>query len=547
MENDEPLKLPEEVNHVNVLLPFKPREQYRSNSKQVQLYSRKDWCFEFDIFLNKLKSSSLKVPKTPPTGTVHNEDAVLLDVIIQNLEEDRLKVREEIERMVQEVNRRKLEEKKDLQDHYLYDPSYILYDVLEHSFEADQFLLRLHRNKLATPSQNSIEEAEGEEPREEEKGGRRVGQISDESFICQICNGSDVYDTNNIVFCSKCSITVHQMCYRLQKIPATDWICRLCEAFGEAGKYMPCIFCTKVAGAMNPTNLSASNSLVALMNPPLYRRNSKTGASTSIKNSQLPDEHSAASNQVPEEPPQKTAEVTESETRKHSEFYKNLHYNYFNLPASSDHDTLKSLQPLPKTVWCHLSCSYWIPQLTFDSKTHQVQGIENVDKRRLNVKCGICKQTRGCVVQCVAKNCFKSYHVECARKSGIFLGYGYRKAPYWRLRCPLHQELEIYKKMKFEESKYEKKMVKYMKIIKQEIDLHASKTYQPQAPPHSSQLKQTDTPPLIIIDINKTVKEDGTEDYQVQAIRHKKRRSRGILPKRKPQILSIEESINTSL
>ena len=36
-----------------------------------------------------------------------------------------------------------------------------------------------------------------------------TGEVPNEAYVCQVCNEGDYQDDNMIVFCSKCSITVH--------------------------------------------------------------------------------------------------------------------------------------------------------------------------------------------------------------------------------------------------------------------------------------------------------------------------------------------------
>ena len=37
-----------------------------------------------------------------------------------------------------------------------------------------------------------------------------------DDYVCQVCSEGDTADGNLIVFCSRCSITVHQKCYGLE-------------------------------------------------------------------------------------------------------------------------------------------------------------------------------------------------------------------------------------------------------------------------------------------------------------------------------------------
>lgn len=77
---------------------------------------------------------------------------------------------------------------------------------------------------------------------------------------CAICNNGDYDDDNEIVFCARCSIPVHQQCFGLETVPENDWICNNCYTFGfQRGLMVKCILCPKRGGAMKPTNIFRSH------------------------------------------------------------------------------------------------------------------------------------------------------------------------------------------------------------------------------------------------------------------------------------------------
>ena len=40
---------------------------------------------------------------------------------------------------------------------------------------------------------------------------------------CAICKDPDVYDNNEIIFCDKCDVAVHQTCYGVTTVPDGPW------------------------------------------------------------------------------------------------------------------------------------------------------------------------------------------------------------------------------------------------------------------------------------------------------------------------------------
>ncbi|KAM4724444.1 protein Jade-1 isoform 2-T3 [Anableps anableps] len=76
-----------------------------------------------------------------------------------------------------------------------------------------------------------------------------LGIEYDEDVVCDVCQSPDGEDNNEMVFCDKCNICVHQACYGIQKVPKGSWLCRIC-ALGILPK---CQVCPKKGGAMKPT------------------------------------------------------------------------------------------------------------------------------------------------------------------------------------------------------------------------------------------------------------------------------------------------------
>ncbi|VUZ51487.1 unnamed protein product, partial [Hymenolepis diminuta] len=73
--------------------------------------------------------------------------------------------------------------------------------------------------------------------------------ISDESK-CDVCRDLSSEDGNEIVFCDKCNIGVHQLCYGIRKIPEDHWFCKRCELGLDLN--IKCDLCPFKGGAMKP-------------------------------------------------------------------------------------------------------------------------------------------------------------------------------------------------------------------------------------------------------------------------------------------------------
>ncbi|XP_028839245.1 protein Jade-1 isoform X2 [Denticeps clupeoides] len=76
-----------------------------------------------------------------------------------------------------------------------------------------------------------------------------LGIEYDEDVVCDVCRSPEGEDGNEMVFCDKCNICVHQACYGILKVPQGNWLCRTC-ALGVQPK---CLLCPKRVGALKPT------------------------------------------------------------------------------------------------------------------------------------------------------------------------------------------------------------------------------------------------------------------------------------------------------
>ncbi|KAF0300793.1 PHD finger protein rhinoceros [Amphibalanus amphitrite] len=71
----------------------------------------------------------------------------------------------------------------------------------------------------------------------------------DESVVCDVCRQPDSEEENEMVFCDKCNICVHQMCYGITSIPDGSWLCKTCAL----GIKPECVLCPNKGGAMKST------------------------------------------------------------------------------------------------------------------------------------------------------------------------------------------------------------------------------------------------------------------------------------------------------
>ncbi|KAM9761772.1 protein Jade-3 [Menidia menidia] len=130
----------------------------------------------------------------------------------------------------------------DLDDMDLYW-LYVLNQELERMGEQPIDELTMERAMEALESQchdnmkHAIETVEG------------LGIEYDEDVICDVCRSPDSEEGNDMVFCDKCNICVHQACYGIVKVPVGNWLCRTCVL----GIDPQCLLCPQKGGAMKAT------------------------------------------------------------------------------------------------------------------------------------------------------------------------------------------------------------------------------------------------------------------------------------------------------
>ena len=65
------------------------------------------------------------------------------------------------------------------------------------------------------------------------EGGEMVDPLVEtgamEDALCAVCGGGDSEAPNEILFCERCEVAVHQDCYGVAEVPEGDWLCWPCH------------------------------------------------------------------------------------------------------------------------------------------------------------------------------------------------------------------------------------------------------------------------------------------------------------------------------
>ena len=211
-----------------------------------------------------------------------------------------------------------------------------------------------------------------------------------DAFICQICNTLEDDEENPIVFCSKCSITVHKACYRMDAVPSEhqDWICRLCETFGQKGRLLSCALCTRRGGALFPTTMKSYDPFLKKVRSLGY--SSKRSGNSANQN---PDDAEIDVANRPLIGSENVLRAIETDRTKDPKFYEKLDYNY-NLEPHEYTTAELGDEPVSEKAWVHWTCGFWVPGLDFDFEQELIHQIDQVDPHRFKLQCLLCAQSR---------------------------------------------------------------------------------------------------------------------------------------------------------
>jgi len=134
-------------------------------------------------------------------------------------------------------------------------------------------------------------------------------------------------------------------------------------------------------------------------------------------------------------------------------------------------------EPKPTTLWAHLSCAHWIPELELWTKNFNksITSLSLIDRKRFKLTCSICKQRGiGCCIQCNKGKCSVSFHVECARLNGVYLEFEANNEEASLAFCDKHRPLRLKKELEKSRKHSAEDILKFCKIVDKSIALLTS-------------------------------------------------------------------------
>lgn len=124
-------------------------------------------------------------------------------------------------------------------------------------------------------------------------------------------------------------------------------------------------------------------------------------------------------------------------------------------------------EPAPTTMWIHMSCMYWIPEIYFNNSQFpiDVRNLKGIDKEKFRETCIICGTTVGACVKCSAEDCQVKFHVECARRANIHLELVTEYQTKFNIHCAAHTPRLLSNLISANNKKTQEEVVKFYKYL----------------------------------------------------------------------------------
>ncbi len=180
----------------------------------------------------------------------------------------------------------------------------------------------------------------------------------DEAF-CAVCGDGYSHPPNVIIFCDRCDVAVHQMCYDVHEVPESEWLCWPCQEYEERQR-------------VNGVPQSEIRNVHALPD----ERTRLPGGSRDVKCALCP-----------------------------------IRCGAFRKTTNGEqwvHQTCASWHP---------EC-YLVPS----RGPNCIDGLNKIPSKRWTTACDICGKVDGAVINCKHPGtCQYNFHVMCARNCGLYL------------------------------------------------------------------------------------------------------------------------------
>ena len=255
-----------------------------------------------------------------------------------------------------------------------------------------------------------------------------------EDALCAVCGGGDSEAPNEIVFCERCELAVHQDCYGVAEVPEGDWLCWPCHV-AEANE--------------NEQGLPPSR-------PPRWLREAGDGALYDPRPACcLCPVRRGALRAVTEPQPEKSAPTDGAGMSAGEALIPTKDTSDCPSPGPGPGPATvgpPSGSSLSATRWAHVVCAQCVPGVAFapapapgstNFRTGAViRGVERVSPSAFEHVCSLCARREGVTASCGWPGCATQVHPLCARRQGWLLSDVFRQEDERRVFCGRHSVAE---------------------------------------------------------------------------------------------------------
>jgi len=195
------------------------------------------------------------------------------------------------------------------------------------------------------------------------------GDADEQYVVCAVCFDSSSPEDNPVLYCDRCNLTVHKICYGLQSVPDGDFYCQYCEHLRDKMKQAK------------------------------RNRQSSTAACAAASASALVVTPAASS------PPASSPDTA----------------SYSCVLCTHRGGALK---PTSDGRWAHILCAMLVPRARLKDVRHMepVAGVEDAfaAQRQHGRVCCVCRIDYGCCAGCSHKHCTTVFHAYCGWLAGFY-------------------------------------------------------------------------------------------------------------------------------